>query len=304
VKTRTEEEMLALILGFAQGDDRIRVAVMNGSRVNPNVEKDIFQDFDILYFVTEVEPFREEVRVVPHFGEPIIVQKVEDQVYRPGSGDGRYTYNVQFSDGHRIDMGFLPLGMLERQSSDSLTRVLLDKDGLLPDLPNPSERGYFIAEPTQQWYDDCCNTFFFTLGSHIPKTLWRRRLPLLKCHTGRLREDLVLMLGWYIGVTKDFERSLGSEGKNLQQQLEPTTWREFEGTYAGSDYDGIWKSLLTFHRLFTRTAQCVGNHYGYRFPAEESEGVLAFLEHVGKLPLDAQSIYSADDAVDTASFDK
>ena len=292
VKTRAEKEMLGLIVGFAQADELIRVAVMNGSRVNPMVEKDIFQDYDILYFVTDVSPFREEDHVVPYFGKPIIVQKVEDQVYRPGSGDGRYNYNVQFVDGNRIDMTFLPIEMLERPPSDSLTRVLLDKDGLLHDLPAPSERSYFITEPTQQWYDDCCNTFFFTLGSHIPKTLWRRKLPLLKCHTARLREDLVLMLGWYVGVTKGFERSLGSEGKNLQRCLDPTLWREFERTYTDADYDRVWESLLTFHDIFGRTARCVGDHFGYRFPTEESEGVLAFLEHVRKLPPDAQSIYS------------
>ena len=244
MKTRTEEEMLALVLDFAQADEHIRVVVMNGSRVNPNAEKDIFRDYDIVYFVTNVQPFREESGVVPYFGVPMFVQKVEDQIYRPGCGDGRYTYNVQFTDGNRIDIGFLPIEMLESRPSDSLTRVLLDKDGLLPDLPNPSERSYFITEPTQQWYDDCCNTFCFTLGSHIPKTLWRRKLPLLKCHIERLREDLVLMLGWYIGVTKGFERSLGSEGKNLQQHLEPEDWREFERTYAGSAYDDIWASLL------------------------------------------------------------
>jgi hypothetical protein len=34
MKTRTEEEMRALILGFAQGDDNIWVVVMNESRVN------------------------------------------------------------------------------------------------------------------------------------------------------------------------------------------------------------------------------------------------------------------------------
>jgi aminoglycoside 6-adenylyltransferase len=290
--------MLALILGFAQADDRIRVAVMNGSRVDPNVEKDIFQDYDILYFVTDVGPFREEAGVVPHFGKPIIVQKVEDQIYRPGSGDGRHTYNIQFVDGNRIDMGFLPLGMLESHPSDSLTRVLLDKDRLLPDLPSPSERSYFITEPTQQWYDDCCNTFLFTLGSHIPKTLWRRKLPLLKCHTGRLREDLILMLSWHVGVTRGFNRSLGSEGKNLQQHLEPTVWQEFVRTYTGPDYADIWKSLLTFHSLFARVARSVGNHYGYQFPAQESEGVLAFFEHVMKLAPDAQSIYSEYDATD------
>ena len=48
------------------------------------------------------------------------------------------------------------------------------------------------------------------------------------------------MLGWYIGVTKGFDRSLGSEGKNLQQHLEPEDWREFECTYSGSAYDDIW----------------------------------------------------------------
>lgn len=114
MRTRTEEEMLALTLSFAQAEDSIRVVVMNGSRVNPNVDKDIFQDYDILYFVTDVEPFRDGTRVLPHFGKPIIVQKVEDQVYRLGCGDGRYTYNIQFADGNRIDMGFLPLGMSKR----------------------------------------------------------------------------------------------------------------------------------------------------------------------------------------------
>ena len=93
------------------------------------------------------------------------------------------------------------------------------------------------------------------------------------------------MLGWYIGVTQGFERSLGSEGKNLQQHLEPEIWREFERTYTGPDYNEIWESLLTFHSLFARTARTVGNHYGYRFSSVESEGVLGFLEHVRKLPV-------------------
>jgi len=34
MKTRPEEEMLALILGFALADDNIWMVVMNGSRVN------------------------------------------------------------------------------------------------------------------------------------------------------------------------------------------------------------------------------------------------------------------------------
>lgn len=296
--TRTEEEMLALILGFARADHRIRAVVMNGSRVNPNAGNDIFQDYDIVFFVTNVEPFREETRVVPYFGVPLLIEKVEDQVYRPGIGDGRYTYNVQFTDGNRIDMAFLPVEMLATRPFDSLTRVLLDKDGLITDLPNPSEESFFITEPTQNRYNDCCNTFCFSLGSHVPKALWRRKLPLLKCHIDRLRQDLVLMLGWYIGVTKGFERSLGSEGKDLEEHLESEDWQGFQRTWAGSDYDDITESLQAIHRLFVRTAQTVANEYGYRFPVEKAESALAFLMHVSKLPRDAQSIFSGSDEVD------
>lgn len=291
MKTRTEDEMLALILGFAQADNRVRVVVMNGSRVNPNIERDIFQDYDIRYYVTEIEPFRIEEHVAPYFGEPIIVEKVEDQIYRPGSGDGRYTYNVQYEDGNRIDMGFLPIAMLESHLSDSLTRVLLDKDNLIHHVLDPSERSYFIQEPTQRLYDDCCSTFLFTLGSHIPKTIWRKQLPSLKCHIQRLREDLALMLGWHIGIKRGFERTLGSEYRNLQQHLEPALWQEFIRTYVGSDYDEIWDSLHTFQSLFAQTAKSVGEHYRYPFPEKENRGIRQFLEHVRHLPSDALSIF-------------
>lgn len=57
---RSEKEMLDLILGIAKDDERIRAVYMNGSRTNPNVPKDIFQDYDIVYVVTETESFIED----------------------------------------------------------------------------------------------------------------------------------------------------------------------------------------------------------------------------------------------------
>lgn len=54
---RTEKEMYDLILEIAQKDDRIRAVYMKGSRTNENAPKDIFQDFDIVYVVTETASF-------------------------------------------------------------------------------------------------------------------------------------------------------------------------------------------------------------------------------------------------------
>jgi hypothetical protein len=47
--------MFNLILYVAKADERIRAVYMNGSRANPNVEKDKHQDYDIVYVVTETE---------------------------------------------------------------------------------------------------------------------------------------------------------------------------------------------------------------------------------------------------------
>lgn len=57
---RTEEEMYEFILNIAKRDERIRAVYMNGSRTNENVPKDIFQDYDVVYVVTDTLPFVED----------------------------------------------------------------------------------------------------------------------------------------------------------------------------------------------------------------------------------------------------
>ena len=54
---RSEQQMLDLILDTARADERIRAVILNGSRANPNAPRDPFQDFDIVYLVTDTQPF-------------------------------------------------------------------------------------------------------------------------------------------------------------------------------------------------------------------------------------------------------
>ena len=44
-----------LILETARQDSRVLAAYLKGSRANENVPKDVYQDFDIMYVVKEVE---------------------------------------------------------------------------------------------------------------------------------------------------------------------------------------------------------------------------------------------------------
>ena len=57
---QTEQQMMDLIINVAQADERIRAVYMNGSRANPNVKKDDYQDYDVVYVVTETTSFIED----------------------------------------------------------------------------------------------------------------------------------------------------------------------------------------------------------------------------------------------------
>lgn len=73
-KMRSEKEMYDLIIGTAENDERIRAVYMNGSRTNPNVPKDIFQDYDIVYVVRENAPFYKDKSWIDIFGERLYMQ--------------------------------------------------------------------------------------------------------------------------------------------------------------------------------------------------------------------------------------
>src|SRR5687768_18389331 len=138
---RSEQEMMDLLLDFAKKEENIRAVLMNGSRVNPNAKKDVFQDFDIACLVRKVDPYRGNGNIMKTFGEIMILQTPEDMQDPPPEGDGRYTYLMQFMDGKRIDLSFFPLEQLNSNVDDSLTVVLLDKDNIIKGLPAERANG-------------------------------------------------------------------------------------------------------------------------------------------------------------------
>jgi aminoglycoside 6-adenylyltransferase len=287
---RSEQEMLDLILTYARDHDEVRAVVMNGSRVNPNAKKDPFQDYDIVYYVRSVEPFRRNIDVVQYFGEIMILQLPEDMSDPPSEGDGHYTYLMQFMDGNRIDLSFYALNQTDVTLKDSLSLVLLDKDNLLGELPPPSDVGYLPLPPTSKSFDDCCNEFWW-LNPYVAKGLWRDELILAKyMFDTHMREQLLKMLGWYVGVQTGFQTSPGKLGKYLKGQLADELWKLLERTYADAQLDHSWEALLSMDDLFRRIATVVAEHFGFNYPAQDDARVSAFVRHIRSLPRDATEI--------------
>lgn len=52
---RDEQEIYNLVLNIANRDKRIEAVLLNGSRANPDVPKDDFQDYDIVFVTSFIE---------------------------------------------------------------------------------------------------------------------------------------------------------------------------------------------------------------------------------------------------------
>lgn len=286
---RSEKEMLDLILNVAKNDDNVRAVIMNGSRVNANAKKDPFQDFDIVYFVRDVEPYRRNAAFIKPFGELMIMQLPEDMIDPPAENDGHYTYLMQFLDGNRIDLSLYPLENISALTADSLTVVLLDKDRLIPDLTPPSDRDYLPKKPTAKLFEDCCNEFWW-VSPYVAKGLWRGELTYAKHMLDvYVREQLMKMLTWYFGVQTDFQKSPGKLGKYLKGSLEPEIWKLLENTYADSQPEHIWDSLFVMGDLFRRVGQGVAEHFDFAYPEQDDRNVTRYLHHIRTLPCSTET---------------
>ncbi len=288
---RTEREMLDLILDTARQDERIRAVILNGSRVNPNVRPDIFQDFDVIYVVTDIASFKADPDWHKRFGEIMIMQLPEDMQDPPAENSEAWVYLMQFMDGNRIDLSLQPLSNFHQLTDDSLSVVLLDKDGVIPPLPVPSESSYRPQPPTAKQFADCCNEFWWC-SPYVAKGLWRGQITYAKAILDEhLRAQLMKMLAWYVGVQTGFTKSPGYLGKNLQDTLEPELWDALMGTYSGATYDQTWDALFAMCGLFHSVATCVADRFGFAYPYADDKRVSAHLRYVRTLPRDAADMY-------------
>lgn len=288
---RTEAEMLELIIGTARADERIRAVILNGSRANPNAPRDPFQDFDIVYLVTDVTPFREDRQWIKRLGEIMILQLPEEMSEPPPSGDGNFTYLMQFTDGNRIDLGIYPLEKLDQLRRDSLSVLLLDKDGIVDPFPPASESGYLPEPPTAKAFADCCNEFWWVCP-YVAKGLWRQEIVYAKYMLDVIvREELNRMLVWHIGLKTDFSVNPGKMGKYFRRYLEPDRWDQLMRTYAGASYEHSWEALFAMGDLFREVASGIADQLGFEYPTGNDMRVSAYLEHIRQLPEDAREIY-------------
>ena len=277
---RSEQEMYDLILAVAHSDERVRLVGLNGSRANPNAPRDRFQDFDVVFAVTDMAPFLADDGWLDVFGERVILQKPEAMTLYPPDLGGWFSYLMQFTDGNRIDLILLPLSDIPRYlCDDTQTVILLDKDGRTGTLPPPSDQKYHVKCPSAAEFDDCCNEFYW-VSVYVAKGLCRDEILFAAEHMARyVRDALMLMLSWRVGTETDFAVSVGKCWKYIRQYLPAAEWENLLSTYRLDTPQACWDALYAAYGLFSRNAHLVAERLGYPYPDYEKK-VCAYVENL------------------------
>ncbi|EEM08137.1 aminoglycoside adenylyltransferase [Bacillus pseudomycoides] len=292
---RNEQEMMDLIINIAKEDGRIRAVYMNGSRTNPNVPKDIFQDYDVVYVVTETASFIKDKTWINAFGDLIMMQEPDKSDFgREIDVDFTRSYGflMLFTDGNRIDLRIQTKEVVfEEYEKDKLNLPLMDKDNLLPTIPYPTDIDYYVKKPSKGEYDSYTNEFWWCL-QNVAKGIWRDELPYAKLmFEYTTRNSLNKMVTWWIGIQEDFQVSPGKLGKYFKAYLPEPYWKMYKETYSNSDYENIWESIFITCELFRILSKGVAEHFNFTYPIDDDRNMTKYLKHVRNLPSDAKEIF-------------
>lgn len=264
---RSEKQIYDMILNFAKADERIRMVTLEGSRTNRNIPPDDFQDYDITFFVTDMQSFTANDEWLDVFGERLILQKPEDMELFPAEEKG-FSYLMLFSDDIKLDLTLLPVDLTEEYFKwDKLVKLLLDKDNRIEQPPVPTDIEYHIRRPTARMFDDCCNEFWNTT-TYVVKGLCRKEILFAIDHLNEIvRKELLRMISWQVGIQQGFDFSLGKNYKFLDQYIPEKMWKRLIATYKMDSYAQMWEALEQCMALFREASAEVARRLGYEYPA-------------------------------------
>lgn len=281
MKMRSEQQMMELLLAVAVQDDRIRMVTLEGSRTNKHIPRDTFQDYDISYFVTDMESFKEDDGWLHVFGTRLMMQKPEDMELFPPEWETWFSYIILFEDGNKLDLTLIPVNELENYfaESDGLVEVLLDKDSRIGRSVLPSDRQYWIKKPTVRAFDDCCNEFWMT-STYVVKGLARGEMLFAIDHLHEIvRPNLLRMMSWKVGIEEGFTFSVGKNYKFIDQYLPAKDWEQLLSTYRQGSLSEIWQALWICYQLFRTYSKQVAENLGYTYPPYD-EAITRYTENL------------------------
>ena len=163
---RTDQEILGLILQIAK-KLQVDAVALSGSRTNPKVQTDEFQDYDLVYVVDDIDNLTSDLSWLDQFGKRIIEQH--------NILGNRRLYLMLFEDGNWIDLTLCPKDHIQEWvESEADFTVLEDPKGLfVPHSPSPER--FWTSPASEMDFEKTCNEFWW-VSAYVVKGICRKQI--------------------------------------------------------------------------------------------------------------------------------
>ena len=268
INMRTEAEMLDVILQTAKVL-QVDAVAMSGSRTNPNVPKDEFQDYDVVYVVDDLDNLTRDLSWLGQFGKRIIEQEV-----RLGH---RRLYLMLFEDGNRIDLTLcLEEHIQEWVDSEAGFTVLEDPEHLFEPY-SPNLERFWIHPARETDFKNSCNEFWW-VSAYVVKGICRKQVIYATDHLyGICQQELLKVLAWQVASDRG-KVDIGKNYKYLFNYLPAEKEKQFSNLLDFSNSDKIIQSLFATMQLFHKEAQSLAQKMGFDYDKEVAEKMIEYAE--------------------------
>lgn len=279
-----DDPIIEALKQWGSSSETIRCMLLTGSRAIPG-KSDKLSDYDVAIFTTDPSLFTTTETWLTQIGNPWVC--VHEKLAL--ASEVIPTRLVIFDPGVKVDFALYPQQMTKVLTGESIPDqfasgciVLLDKDKIVTSPLRSSLECYQQTALTRDEFNRIVEEFWFEIY-HVAKYLARGDLWSVKFRDAGIKHEFLLqMIRWHIQAKNNWTYTTHSEGKGMQEWVDPATWQEVSHCFAGFDEEDSSKALANTVKLFRRLAKETAERLGYPYAQHLDDNISSFVRSYHK----------------------
>lgn len=268
-----------LILSLARSNRDIRAVFQTGSQVNPLVERDDMQDYDVIFAVNDFDNFELGEDFLTSLDYIFLYLTRERKLNFTDPGE-EYSYIILLANGVKIDITIIPVESISKlTSSETLLSLVMDKDNLISQLAGSSDIGHRMLRPTKNEFEKNNYDFFYAVIELLP-SLYRSNLTRASLNYRKLVDRLLTSLAWQTSYNADFKLDLGRDYAYLEKFMEDKYKRAYFDAISYRDINELWQALFACLALFRKLGLSLSTRLNYDYPKKLDVAMVDYVREV------------------------
>lgn len=277
----TYNKLFEKIKGLALTDDKIRAAVLFGSRARSKKPADAYSDYDFIFFVRNLNCFINTDGWLNGIGDFSIS-------FTEPTAAGGYERRVFFDDACDIDFTFFDAKNAESITNDPIIkswyargyRIIADKVQYTDIAKNAMLKQPKSADLTEKEFDNLAETFFF----HViwaQKKLLRGEIWAAKyCIDSYMKALLGKMLEYRIKAQSDDDFDTWHDGRFMDDWLTDADKESLNSSYGGYEKSSLEKALRNTLTMFSTASREVAEKLNFKYPQKAEDYAVSELKRL------------------------